>query len=77
MAPMVRLYGVTASGLSVMCNVHGFYPYCYCECPAALAAAMRQAASAGSGAWQQNAITEALRCVVDVSCSSLTECNRQ
>ncbi|CDJ70333.1 DNA polymerase delta catalytic subunit, putative [Eimeria necatrix] len=65
MAPMVRLYGVTASGLSVMCNVHGFYPYCYCECPAALAAAMRQAASAGSGSWQQNAVTEALRSVVD------------
>ena len=72
-SPMVRLYGVTADGRSVVCNVHGFFPYCYVECPGPLAAAMRAAApAAGAGAgqgccgWQQNAVTEALRAVIDV-----------
>ncbi|KAL8447481.1 hypothetical protein Emed_004364 [Eimeria media] len=64
-APMLRLYGVTASGSSVMCNVHGFYPYCYCECPAALASAMRATAPPNSDAWQQNAVTDALRALID------------
>ncbi|KAL8445941.1 hypothetical protein Emag_004906 [Eimeria magna] len=64
-APMLRLYGVTASGSSVMCNVHGFYPYCYCECPAALASAIRATATPNSDAWQQNAVTDALRLLID------------
>ncbi|XP_026190988.1 DNA polymerase delta catalytic subunit [Cyclospora cayetanensis] len=64
-APMVRLYGVTADGQSVMCNIHGFYPYCYCECPPPLAAAIRAAAKQRSDTWQQNAVTEALCTLLD------------
>ncbi|KAL8272885.1 hypothetical protein Esti_003194 [Eimeria stiedai] len=64
-APMLRLYGVTASGSSVMCNVHGFYPYCYCECPATLASAIRATATPNSDAWQHNAVTDALRALID------------
>lgn len=64
-APMLRLYGVTAAGMSVMCNVHGFYPYCYCECPPALAAAIRSTVKPGGEGWQQNAVTDALRMLID------------
>ncbi|KAL8429124.1 hypothetical protein Efla_003177 [Eimeria flavescens] len=64
-APMLRLYGVTAAGSSVMCNVHGFYPYCYCECPSLLASEIRATAMPDSDAWQQNAVTDALRALID------------
>jgi hypothetical protein len=29
--PVVRMYGVTQDGLSVLCNVHGFTPYFYVQ----------------------------------------------
>ncbi|KAL8431086.1 hypothetical protein ACSSS7_005491 [Eimeria intestinalis] len=64
-APMLRLYGVTASGSSVMCNVHGFYPYCYCVCPPALASAIRAVATPNSDGWRQNAVTDTLRALID------------
>lgn len=31
--PSLRLYGVTMNGNSVMCNVHGFFPYFYVPAP--------------------------------------------
>ena len=31
--PVVRLYGVTAEGHSVLAHVYGFTPYCYCSAP--------------------------------------------
>jgi DNA polymerase delta subunit 1 len=31
--PIIRLYGVTDGGHSVMANVHGFTPYFFCNCP--------------------------------------------
>ncbi|CAI0428312.1 unnamed protein product [Linum tenue] len=32
-APVIRIFGVTAEGHSVCCNVHGFEPYFYISCP--------------------------------------------
>jgi DNA polymerase delta subunit 1 len=34
--PIVRMYGVTADGQSVMANVHGFTPYFYVSFPASI-----------------------------------------
>ena len=34
--PIIRMYGVTAQGLSVMANVHGFTPYFYVSFPTSL-----------------------------------------
>lgn len=34
--PVIRMYGVTALGESVMANVHGFTPYFYISFPASL-----------------------------------------
>jgi DNA polymerase delta subunit 1 len=34
--PIVRMYGVTADGQSVMANVHGFTPYFYVSFPASV-----------------------------------------
>ena len=31
---VLRMYGVTADGNSVMAHVHGFTPYFYCQVPA-------------------------------------------
>ena len=31
--PIVQMFGVTESGNSVMCHVHGFAPYFYCPAP--------------------------------------------
>ena len=31
--PALRLYGVTMEGNSVMCTVHGFFPYFYVPAP--------------------------------------------
>jgi DNA polymerase delta subunit 1 len=33
--PMIRMFGVTEEGNSVLCNVHGFFPYFYLPCPSA------------------------------------------
>jgi len=33
LAPIMRIYGITESGNSVMAHVHGFYPYFYVEMP--------------------------------------------
>lgn len=32
--PIVRMFGVTDGGHSVLCHVHGFLPYFYVEAPA-------------------------------------------
>lgn len=32
--PIIRMYGVTKDGNSVMCHVHGFHPYIYIPAPA-------------------------------------------
>lgn len=31
--PIVRMFGVTMDGHSVLCNVHGFLPYYYIPAP--------------------------------------------
>ena len=31
--PIVRLYGITPQGNSVLSHVYGFTPYCYCAAP--------------------------------------------
>ena len=31
--PIIRMYGVTADGNSILCHVHGFLPYMYFYCP--------------------------------------------
>eukprot|EP00923_Selenidium_pygospionis_P030946 GHVN01054996.1.p1 GENE.GHVN01054996.1~~GHVN01054996.1.p1 ORF type:complete len:1132 (+),score=180.09 GHVN01054996.1:185-3580(+) len=31
--PVLKLYGVTEEGHSVLCHVHGFFPYLYAQCP--------------------------------------------
>ncbi|TPX37785.1 DNA-directed DNA polymerase [Synchytrium endobioticum] len=32
-APVIRMYGVTMAGNSVLAHVHGFFPYFYCPAP--------------------------------------------
>ncbi len=31
--PVLRMYGVTSEGRSVMAHIHGFMPYFYAQCP--------------------------------------------
>lgn len=65
--PLLRVYGVTEQGASVMANVYGFFPYCLCEVPRQLwkpLAALK--ASKADSAWQVNELTEQLSTLVEV-----------
>ena len=31
--PIIRMYGITEQGNSVMCHIHGFAPYFFCTTP--------------------------------------------
>ncbi|CDS07654.1 hypothetical protein LRAMOSA01603 [Lichtheimia ramosa] len=54
--PVVRLYGVTKEGNSVVCHVHGFLPYFYFPAPVGLKQSHLPSLQAGLSARVQNGI---------------------